>query len=99
MFNNSKRNIRLTTIALMIATFMTAVEGTIVSTAMPTIVSNLHGVSIMNWVFSVFLLTNAVSTPIYGKIADQFGRKKDFHFRFNYIFNSFIICWIIQING
>ncbi|MCK8606679.1 MDR family MFS transporter [Apilactobacillus ozensis] len=80
MFNNSKRNIRLTTIALMIATFMTAVEGTIVSTAMPTIVSNLHGVSIMNWVFSVFLLTNAVSTPIYGKIADQFGRKKIFIF-------------------
>ncbi|MCL0311870.1 MFS transporter [Apilactobacillus sp. TMW 2.2459] len=76
--NSNSSNVKLTTFALMIATFMTAIEGTIVSTAMPTIVSELHGVSIMNWVFSVFLLTNAISTPIYGKIADQFGRKNIF---------------------
>ncbi len=78
--NTQKNNVLLVTISLFIATFMSAVEGTIVSTAMPTIVGDLHGVSIMNWVFSVYLLTNAISTPIYGKLSDQFGRKKIFIF-------------------
>ncbi|USS92832.1 MFS transporter [Fructilactobacillus ixorae] len=73
-------NVRVVTIALFIATFMSAVEGTIVATAMPTIVGDLHGVSLMNWVFSIFLLTNAIATPIYGKLADQLGRKRVFIF-------------------
>ncbi|WP_429970782.1 MDR family MFS transporter [Fructilactobacillus sp. Tb1] len=73
-------NVKIVTIALFIATFMSAVEGTIVSTAMPTIVGDLHGVSLMNWVFSIFLLTNAIATPIYGKLADQLGRKNVFIF-------------------
>ncbi|USS87326.1 MFS transporter [Fructilactobacillus hinvesii] len=73
-------NVKIVTIALFIATFMSAVEGTIVSTAMPTIVGDLHGVSLMNWVFSIFLLTNAIATPIYGKLADQLGRKRVFIF-------------------
>ena len=57
---------------------MTAIEGTIVSTAMPTIVGSLHGMEIMNWVFSIYLLTNAMLTPIYGKLADKIGRKPVF---------------------
>jgi len=52
-------------------TFMTAIEGTIVSTAMPTIVSDLNGLEIMNWVVSIFLFMTAVSTPLYGKLADS----------------------------
>lgn len=74
----TKSNVTLVTIALFIATFMAAIEGTIVSTAMPTIVGDLRGVSLMNWVFSIFLLTNAIATPIYGKLADSFGRKPMF---------------------
>ncbi len=57
---------------------MTAIEGTIVTTAMPTIVGSLHGMEIMNWVFSIYLLTNAMLTPIYGKLADKVGRKPIF---------------------
>ncbi|KRL76303.1 MDR family MFS transporter [Secundilactobacillus paracollinoides] len=75
-----KTNVTLVTIAIFIATFMSAVEGTIVSTAMPTIVGDLHGVALMNWVFSIFLLTNAIATPIYGKLADMLGRKNVFLF-------------------
>lgn len=71
-------NVPLVTIAIFIATFMSAIEGTIVSTAMPTIVGDLHGVALMNWVFSIFLLTNAIATPIYGKLSDMFGRKRLF---------------------
>lgn len=40
---------------------------------MPTIVGSLHGMEIMNWVFSIYLLTNAMLTPIYGKLADKVG--------------------------
>ncbi len=61
-------------------TFMTAIEGTIVSTAMPTIVSDLNGLEIMNWVVSIFLFMTAVSTPLYGKLADSIGRKPIFLF-------------------
>ena len=73
-----KTNVKLVTVSVFIATFMTAIEGTIVSTAMPTIVGSLHGMEIMNWVFSIYLLTNAMLTPIYGKLADKIGRKQIF---------------------
>ncbi|MGM9904032.1 MAG: MDR family MFS transporter [Enterococcus sp.] len=75
-----KTNITVVTICVFIATFMTAIEGTIVTTAMPTIVGSLHGMEMMNWVFSIYLLTNAMLTPIYGKLADKFGRKPIFIF-------------------
>lgn len=66
------------TLSVFVATFMAAIEGTIVSTAMPTIVSHLDGIALMNWVFSVFLLTSSIAIPIYGKLSDIYGRKKIF---------------------
>ena len=73
-----KTNVPIVTLAIFMTTFMTAIEGTIVSTAMPTIVSDLDGLEIMNWVVSIFLLMTAVSTPLYGKLADSIGRKPVF---------------------
>lgn len=70
-----KTNTRTVTIALFVATFLTAIEGTIVSTAMPTIVSDLKGIELMNWVFAIYLLTSAVTVPIFGKLSDLYGRK------------------------
>lgn len=70
---NKQRTI--VTVALFIATFMSAIEGTIVTTAMPTIIASLDGLAIMNWVFSIYLLMSAIMTPIYGKLADIKGRK------------------------
>ncbi|RFU63529.1 MFS transporter [Peribacillus glennii] len=61
--------------AIMLAMFMGAIEGTIVSTAMPAIVSDLGGFSLYTWVFSGYLLMNAVTVLIYGKLSDLFGRK------------------------
>ncbi|KRK79528.1 MDR family MFS transporter [Companilactobacillus nodensis] len=75
MEQKNQSNVAVVTVAIFIATFMTAIEGTIVSTAMPTIIGSLHGVSLMNWVFSIYLLMTAVSTPIYGKLSDIIGRK------------------------
>ncbi len=71
-------NVKVVTIGIFIATFMSAIEGTIVTTAMPTIVGSLQGIEIMNWVFSIYLLTSAMITPIYGKLADKTGRKPIF---------------------
>jgi EmrB/QacA subfamily drug resistance transporter len=62
----------------MMAIFMAAVEATIVATAMPTIVSELGGFSLFSWVFAAYLLTQAVSTPVYGRLADLYGRKRIF---------------------
>lgn len=76
--NKQHTNVGVVTGAVFVATFMSAIEGTIVSTAMPTIVGDLHGVALMNWVFSIFLLTSALATPIYGKLADTVGRKSVF---------------------
>jgi EmrB/QacA subfamily drug resistance transporter len=64
--------------ACMMATFTAAVEGTIVATAMPTIVTELNGADLYSWVFSAFLLTQAVTIPIYGRLADLYGRKRIF---------------------
>lgn len=62
-------------IALMVAMFLGAVEGTVVTTAIPTIVMDLQGFEIISLVFSIYLLTSAISTPIYGKLSDLYGRK------------------------
>ncbi|MDF7638491.1 MDR family MFS transporter [Lactobacillus sp. ESL0791] len=75
-----KTKVPVVMLAIFMTTFMTAIEGTIVSTAMPTIVSDLNGLKIMNWVVSIFLFMTAVSTPLYGKLADSMGRKPVFLF-------------------
>ncbi|MBM7586646.1 EmrB/QacA subfamily drug resistance transporter [Bacillus pakistanensis] len=61
--------------AVMLAMFMGAIEATIISTAMPSIVGDLGGFSLYSWVFSAYLLMNAVTVLIYGKLSDLFGRK------------------------
>ncbi len=65
-------------IALIIATFLSAIEVTVISTAMPVITRDLGGLDLISWVFAIYLLTYAVMTPIFGKLADLFGRKKIF---------------------
>ncbi len=62
----------------MMATFMAAVESTIVATAMPSIVAHLGGFELLAWVFSAYLLAQAVTIPIYGRLADLYGRKRIF---------------------
>jgi EmrB/QacA subfamily drug resistance transporter len=69
---------RAVTFACMMAIFMSAVEATIVATAMPTIVGQLGAFHLFSWVFAAYLLAQAVSTPIYGRLADLYGRKQMF---------------------
>ena len=67
---------RMVTAALMVAMMVTAMEQLVVSPAMPTIIAQLKGFEIYPWVVSAYLLASTVSTPIYGKLADLFGRKR-----------------------
>jgi len=67
---------RVVFIVSLMATFIAAVEGPIVGTAMPTIVANLSGFNLFSWVYAVYFLSMAVSVPLYGRLADLFGRKR-----------------------
>jgi EmrB/QacA subfamily drug resistance transporter len=62
-------------ISLMMSTGLVAIDSTIIATAIPSVVDNLGGFAQFPWLFSVYLLAQAVSVPIYGKLADLFGRK------------------------
>ena len=64
--------------ALMLAMLIAALDQTIVSTALPTIVGDLGGLTQLSWVVTAYILTSTISTPLYGKIGDLYGRKRIF---------------------
>ncbi len=72
------RSRKLVTGALALAMFLAALEATAVGTAMPTVVADLGGVSRYSWVFSAYLLASTTTVPMYGKLADLFGRLRIF---------------------
>lgn len=65
-------------IALMLGMALAALDTTVVGTAMPSIVGKLGGFDLYSWVFSIYLLTSTTTVPIYGKLADLYGRKQVF---------------------
>jgi EmrB/QacA subfamily drug resistance transporter len=64
--------------ALMLAILLAALDQTIVATALPTIVGDLGGLSHLSWVVTAYLLATTVSAPLWGKLGDQYGRKRLF---------------------
>jgi EmrB/QacA subfamily drug resistance transporter len=73
--NLSHRRVLIIIGALMLGMFLAALDQTIVSTALPTIVADLHGASHLAWIVVAYLLAATVSTPLWGKLGDQYGRK------------------------
>ncbi len=61
---------------LIMGLLLSSLDQTITATAMPTIISNLGGLSLYSWVFSIYMLTATASIPIFGKMADLYGRKR-----------------------
>jgi EmrB/QacA subfamily drug resistance transporter len=78
--DHKKSNTRLTVIGLLLALLLAALDQTIVSTAMPTIIEKLGGLDKFVWVFSAYLIANVTGIPIFGKLSDMYGRKRFFIF-------------------
>ena len=76
----SHRQIMVVFSGLMLGLFLAALDQSIVSTALPTIVGDFHSLSRLTWVVTAYLLTSTVSAPLYGKISDLYGRKRIFQF-------------------
>jgi EmrB/QacA subfamily drug resistance transporter len=68
----------LAVVAILLAMAMAALEATVVATAMPTVVGDLGGLELYGWVGAVYMLGTTVTIPLYGKLADLYGRKPIF---------------------
>lgn len=88
----NKTNRKIVLGSIILAMFIAAIEGTIVATAIPSIVADLGGFSLFSWVFSSFLLAQAVTIPIYGKLADLYGRKPVFTFGVLVFLTGSVLC-------
>lgn len=74
----SKTKVNMVVAGLLAAMFIGALDATVVATATPHMIKDLHGETLFSWVFAVYTLTTCVATPIFGKLADLFGRKPVF---------------------
>ena len=83
----SHRRVLIIIGALMTGMLLAALDQTIVATALPTIVADLHGASHLAWIVVAYLLAATVSTPLWGKLGDQYGRK--------FFFQAAIIIFLI----
>src|SRR3954453_3662751 len=84
---------------LMLAMVLASLDQTIVSTALPTIVGELGGFTELSWVVTAYLLTSTVSTPIYGKLGDLYGRKRIFLFAIVVFLLGSALCGLAQDMG
>lgn len=82
--------------ALLLGLLLAALDQTIVSTALPTIVSDLGGLDHLSWVVTAYLLASTAATPLWGKLGDQYGRKKLFQTAIVIFLIGSALCGIAQ---
>jgi EmrB/QacA subfamily drug resistance transporter len=87
---------KLITIGIMLSLFLASMEGTVVSTAMPSIVGQMGGLSIYSWVFSIFMLTSTTTGPVYGKLSDLYGRRLVFTISMAIFLIGSVLCGLAQ---
>ena len=78
---------------------LATLDGTIVGTALPTIVGDLGGLDQLSWVLTAYLLTIAVSTPIWGKLGDLYGRKGSYLTSITVFLAGSVLCGLAQDMG
>lgn len=88
----SQRRIFIITAGVILSLFLASMEGTVVATAMPSIVAQLGGLSIYSWVFAIYMLASTTTVPIYGKISDLLGRKKVYTFSMFLFLVGSVLC-------
>ena len=74
----TKKQTNLVTFSLLLACVMSGLDGTIINTALPAIISDLHGIEYLGWIVAVFLLGMSVFTPLWSKLGEMFGNKISF---------------------
>ncbi|MEU1626119.1 MFS transporter [Streptomyces sp. NPDC020096] len=95
----SPLRVRTVFFGLMLTLLLAALDQTIVATALPKIVGELHGLGHMSWVVTAYLLASTVSLPIYGKLGDLFGRKPVFQFAIvTFVMGSALAGWSHSMN-
>ncbi len=90
------RQIVLILIGLMMGMFLAALDQTVVTTAMRTIADQLDGFSLQAWATTAFLITSTISTPLYGKLSDIYGRKPFFLFAIAVFIVGSAMCGLAQ---
>ncbi|MEV7183353.1 MDR family MFS transporter [Kitasatospora sp. NPDC093102] len=85
--------------ALLLAMLLAALDQTIVSTALPTIVSDLGGLEHLSWVVTAYLLASTAATPLWGKLGDMYGRKRFFQASIVIFLVGSVLCGIAQNMG
>ncbi|MER8233572.1 MFS transporter [Streptomyces sp. NPDC094049] len=92
----SHRKVLVAVGALLLGLLLAALDQTIVSTALPTIVSELGGLEHLSWVVTAYLLASTAATPLWGKLGDQYGRKKLFQAAIVLFLIGSALCGIAQ---
>ena len=92
----SKTNVNIVVAGLLAAMFIGALDATVVATATPHMIKDLHGETLFSWVFAVYTLTTCVATPIFGKLADLFGRKAVFAAGIGLFVLGSVLCGMAQ---
>jgi EmrB/QacA subfamily drug resistance transporter len=92
----SKRELYTVFAGLMLALTLASLDQNIVSTALPRIVSDLGGLAHLSWVVTAFMVTSTVSTPLYGKLSDMYGRKPLFFTAIIIFLLGSIVCGLAQ---
>ncbi|UUU42197.1 MDR family MFS transporter [Streptomyces sp. NBC_00162] len=82
--------------ALLLGLLIAALDQTIVSTALPTIVSDLGGMAHLSWVVTAYMLASTAATPLWGKLGDQYGRKKLFQYAIVLFLIGSALCGLAQ---
>jgi EmrB/QacA subfamily drug resistance transporter len=85
--------------AMMLATLLAALDQTVVATALPQIVTDLHGFSELSWVVSSFLVAATVTVPLYGKLSDLYGRRRMFVVSISIFLLGSALCGAAQSMG
>src|SRR3954464_10467567 len=75
---------------------LASLDQTIVSTALPTIVGELGGLEHLSWVVTAYILASTISTPLYGKLGDLYGRKRLFQFAICIFLVGSMLCGLAQ---
>ncbi|MFB7515320.1 DHA2 family efflux MFS transporter permease subunit [Streptomyces sp. NPDC056144] len=92
----SRRTVLVAIGALLLGMLLAALDQTIVSTALPTIVSELGGMEHLSWVVTAYMLASTAATPLWGKLGDQYGRKKLFQAAIVLFLIGSALCGIAQ---